>query len=262
MTKLVYPAGHSYDPPGQCIYCRDKSNPEILTREHIMPFALNGTLVIPKASCPKCSEITSKVETFCLQKMFIDARTHLGLASRSERRKKKPRPSLRVGHIGPSNEIEWWQELTAGKHPFALLSFEFGPAGILSRQPPNSTPSIQMCFTPAPGFAERFGQLAPNASTRYIVDTDLFARMLAKIAHSFAVGNLGITAFDPFLTGVILGSDRDIFRYVGGAGGGSEKNPNLHSIRLNVENGMVVVYIRLFAALDAPAYLIAVGRKL
>ena len=260
MTKLVYPAGHSYDPPGQCIYCGDKSNTELLTREHIMPFALNGTLVIPKASCPKCSEITSKVETFCLQKMFIDARTHLGLASRSKR-KKKPRPPLRVGHIGPSNEVEWWQELSAGKHPFALLSFGFGPAGILSGRPPNDPPSIQMCFTPAPGFAERFGALPVNASVGYVVDTDLFARMLAKIAHSFAVAGLGLAGFQPFLPDVILGHDRDIFRYVGGAIGGDEHNPNLHSIRLKVENGIVTVYVRLFAALGAPAYLIAVGRK-
>jgi hypothetical protein len=97
---LTYPESRTFEPDGRCIYCGTDSDPGALQREHIIPYGLNGTLILPRASCPDCSKVTGALETFCLQHMFIDARTHLGLASRSHRRNKKPRPAPGSGFPG------------------------------------------------------------------------------------------------------------------------------------------------------------------
>jgi hypothetical protein len=49
----------TYRPVGYCIYCFGTEN---LTREHIVAFGLNGTAVLPAASCDRCREITSAFE--------------------------------------------------------------------------------------------------------------------------------------------------------------------------------------------------------
>lgn len=45
----------------RCIYCGAQG--ETLSKEHIIPRSLGGNLVLKKASCSKCSKITSKSET-------------------------------------------------------------------------------------------------------------------------------------------------------------------------------------------------------
>lgn len=264
MTAFAYPERKSYGPVGRCIYCEPDARPDhdTLQREHIVPYGLNGNVVLPRASCPSCAKVTGGVESFCLRQMFIEARTHLGLATRGHRRNKKPRPPLRVKHDEPSNPFQRWQELPAEDHPFALMTLDFSPAGLLSgRAPGADPPEIRGCLIPSPGFAERFSKLPLTASTSYKVDTDLYARMLAKIAHSYAVAEYGYVAFDPFLPRIILGKSNDIFHYVSGLRGEALRpRPILHSIEVQERQSLVVALVWLFAFMGAPAYEIAIGR--
>ncbi|MGB7836312.1 MAG: ABC transporter substrate binding protein [Xanthobacteraceae bacterium] len=48
----------TYPPVGKCIYCPDDGAGG-LGDEHIIAYALNGTRVLPKASCPRCARVTS-----------------------------------------------------------------------------------------------------------------------------------------------------------------------------------------------------------
>lgn len=52
----------TYPPVGRCIYCGTKEGD--LTDEHIVPFALGGNMILPKASCIPCQRIINQeIET-------------------------------------------------------------------------------------------------------------------------------------------------------------------------------------------------------
>jgi hypothetical protein len=93
-----------------------------------------------------------------------------------------------------------------------------------------------------------------------------FARMLAKIGHSYAVAELGLGGFRSLLTDIILGKSANAPDLVGGDGSGTplpETELTLHDVYLqNCErNGIVYVLaaIRLFAFAGMPRYHVVVG---
>jgi hypothetical protein len=53
VTKVL--DGKRSSPVGYCIYCQATDE---LTNEHILPFGLSGTAVLPKSSCKACAKIT------------------------------------------------------------------------------------------------------------------------------------------------------------------------------------------------------------
>src|SRR5687767_2343716 len=96
-------------------------------KEHIIPFGLDGNLVLPNASCDQCSAITAKFEQTCLRTMLGPARIRLGL--RTRRPKSRPK-ELYHRIIHPSGRL--MQKLVPiEKHPLCLWAYELPPAGIL-----------------------------------------------------------------------------------------------------------------------------------
>ena len=68
---------------GHCIYCGTYT--KNLSKEHIVPFGLAAdSLVLPKASCPTCRDITRKHETTVLRSMWWGMRTRIGAPSRHD----------------------------------------------------------------------------------------------------------------------------------------------------------------------------------
>src|SRR5665213_1960681 len=61
----------TFPPVGACIYC---GATEGLTKEHIIPLGLGGQFVLPAASCPACSKITSDFERKVLRGFMLDGR--------------------------------------------------------------------------------------------------------------------------------------------------------------------------------------------
>src|SRR5215467_13531941 len=51
----------TYPPVGRCIYCPDGAGEG---DEHIIPYSLNGTQILPRASCHDCERITSYIDGF------------------------------------------------------------------------------------------------------------------------------------------------------------------------------------------------------
>jgi hypothetical protein len=148
-----------------------------------------------------------------------------------------------------------------GEHPFALMTLDFSPAGLLCGAPPDAKPKIDAWLIPSPQFDDRFAKLPLSASLFYNISTNRYARMLAKIAHSYAVAICGFGTFDAILPEIILGHAKDIYRSVGGAIVDlSEDSDELHRLSIRTYPGLITVYIRLFAFMGAPAYEIAVGR--
>lgn len=262
MTVLPYPRGQSYAPVGHCIYCGVNAENSALQREHIIPYGLNGTLTLPAASCAKCSAVTGQIESFCLQQMFVDVRTHLGLASRSHRRNKKQRPMPRIGLVDLNGKTRRWLEIAIDQHPFALATLALPEAGMLCDRPVNTPIMVQFQLIPSAAFIERFADLPANRALHYTVNHIFLGRLLAKIAHGFATAEYGAGAFDPLLPEVILGRSSDIFHLVGGELHLEQQGDDcFHKLVVTTRGDLVTTYIRLFAFMDAPAYRIVVGRR-
>jgi len=98
-------------------------------------------------------------------------------------------------------------------------------------------------------------------------DAGIFRRMLAKIAHSFAVAELGIASFQPLLNDFILGKPaRHAAQFIGGSVApepiGQERNEISISLFSAVHRDYYVVRVRLFADLEMPTYLVVAGEPL
>ena len=93
-----------------------------------------------------------------------------------------------------------------------------------------------------------------------------YLRMLAKIAHAYAVATAGISAFKHELVPLILGKSNRFLHFIGGAPGATVVQPRLHDFRLGriSVNGKpyYVVRVDLFAHLPVPRFLIVVGEHL
>jgi len=71
----------SYPPVGQCIYCGSKEN---LEKEHIIPYALGGTTILPLSTCRNCAKITGHFEQEVLRGPMWPVRKLLQIKSRSK----------------------------------------------------------------------------------------------------------------------------------------------------------------------------------
>jgi hypothetical protein len=90
-----------------------------------------------------------------------------------------------------------------------------------------------------------------------------FCSMLAKIAHSFAVAEAGLDAFEPLLLPILLGEDLSEWALVIGSNETADPpGRRLHelSIGFSEHGNLVVVRIRLLACLGTPTYYVVVGR--
>lgn len=94
-----------------------------------------------------------------------------------------------------------------------------------------------------------------------------FCLMLAKIAHAFAVAELGCEGFEPMLQNVILRQDlSDRAKFIGGLKYTEAPTDDLHEIRLDRHvcdrPDLVSVRIRLLAKLGTPTYYVVAGQHL
>jgi hypothetical protein len=151
----------------------------------------------------------------------------------------------------------------------------FGAPGILVGDPPSETflPQSMWVHNPDSGKdPRRFGGIGYKLGS---FNPLLFGRMLAKIAHSFAVADQGAHSFRPFLSDLILGKNNSLLSYL--VGGELDPSPavealhrlHLHCLRplprsfihANKEplRLLLIVDIRLFAHMGAPQYRVVVG---
>jgi len=94
-------------------------------------------------------------------------------------------------------------------------------------------------------------------------EVDRFCQMLAKIAYSFAVGELGPKTFKPLLLPHILRKELDdIDNFIGCLEETERATKNLHEISIVEmdDKNLVVVRIRLLAKLETPTYLVIAGQ--
>jgi HNH endonuclease len=253
---------HTYDPVGKCIYCGAAEGR--LTAEHIIPESLGGMLVLPAASCDACAIETGAFEGRCAGQIFRGPRRILGLPQKNRGRKRRAKPdTFDIKADGRSLEVE------AHELPGMLVTFTFDPPGILANAEPREVFSGRICFQQLPGFGERLSNMRARHNFKDQIalpvrgDAADHGRLLAKIAHAYAVAELGIGGFRPFLNDIILNKPPlHIGHYVGGLFGDAPQGEDLHEILLGDEfwgDKHVVVEIQLFADRAMPKYLVVAG---
>lgn len=260
----------TYAPVGRCIYCGaaewEPGTARKLGDEHIIPEGLGGRLVLPEASCKSCEKETSRFELEWLRSAYYAARVQKGLG------KKKKRPPT---HLPLKVEVDSRivvKQIRIDKYPAMVVTLLFDRPGVLVGM---NTPRRELSGGVAVGthvsFGEHLGEhLAQGTVTfeppRASATSRELGRMLAKIAHAYAVAELGPQQFRPFLLPIITGADlSDLAHYVGG----TRQFPKQTSVPYEIELRSVtsddhrlylMVAVRLLADMNGlPEYWIVVG---
>lgn len=256
-------------PIGHCIYCGADGTKVKLTDEHAIPFALNGWVVLTKASCEPCARITGSIEQRCLRGSFLEARTQLNMQTR--RPKERPK-TFRSVLKTPDGPVE--NEVPVDVSPFVLRLPNLAAPPILSgktggewvehialRQGPTSKPSPFWTFVGATN-AQQLETANHLYSKLLVYEPTLFALFLAKIAHCCAVAYKGPQGFEPLLPKLIISKSPTVSDFVGGCAKPIDEVRD-HSSHVFVNSGRewVRVEICLFANLGAPYYQVVAGRS-
>lgn len=253
---------HVYKSVGVCIYCGATDN---LTNEHILPFGLSGSSILPKSSCQQCAAITGKVEQDILRGSFSPVRVFRDLKSRSKH-KDAPR-QIEVAITRNNN------------HEVILLNIDEAP--ILLPFPIYPLPSHCLSKESMIGILVsghhtiRFGSDPLDIAKRLggsKIDIDVqlkpveFARMIAKVGYAFAYAEGEIEHIEgpSFVLPAILGKSDDIGRWVGNIPNKPiEVFPNyLHRILLHrdTEKRLLFAEVQLFSDSETPSYVVVLGK--
>lgn len=252
-----------YPPVGFCIYCGSKDGK--LGEEHIIPYALNGALILPMASCKQCERETHTYEHTVCRRIFGNFRMRYKVRTR----RKKKRPShIEIGTIRsdgtPSKKL-----ISIEEHPVTVVLYKFEESDYLKG---NKEEDAHFNWVPITIFSkdeldELIQKFGWDRKLEFKAVPIEFARMLAKIAYSYCVAEIGLEGFTPFnqLIDVILNKNDNISYLIGGDWDIPASDPagyHLISIVYTVRDGYadVIVEIRLFPAFETPLYRVVVGR--
>jgi len=253
---------------GYCIYCGARG--VRLTREHVIPHAIGGHLVLREASCDTCCQATAEVERAVLHESLLLFRTKLDYPTR----KKQGRPARASLETGRPDDPTVLDVPVADAPAVLMLPVFAWPRWWAQRVGADGT---------VDGFGYRIVLLGTGGVARLLRDQQLdhvrfrvktydyaFARLLAKIAWGHAVLEWGRDAFEEvFVVPGILGSERDMGQWVGCPKkrvmtSGRVKLPSQphHVGHAVLPEGWVVTSIQLFADIDPemPEYMVVVGR--
>lgn len=253
----------TFEPVGHCIYCGNKVE---LTLEHIVPLGLGGNLKLPASSCKQCAKVTGAyIEQACLRKAFYHLRVRHALPTRRPKERKSLFPVEVIQEDGSGIE----RMIEGGQLPalsWGLPVFEH--PGLLAQVAPEKCSQgrieARMSAADASTLLSYGGNRRPVSITLGALNIQLFSRMLAKIAHSFAYALLGEKGFRPCLQKLILEGDKYPSFFVGGQPEVPPPEGYLYKLQIGEAtawNGYkcLGVKVRLFPFLGTPEYLVAVG---
>lgn len=248
-------------PVGRCIYCGRTS--VTLSDEHIIAVAIGGRWVLPHASCKRCAKLTTRLEGHCFAGTIKAYGTQVGLHGR--RKKKVPTAfTMAVRHLNGHVETK---ELPTEEYPaFMIMPFLHSPPAFL--YPMEQRMELKLtawAHVTNPEVIKQYPKGTRVGGTPF--HPGKWLRMLAKVAHSYAVAKEGIDGFTPLLRDLIRGRDDDYGLLIGIL---DRKTPQergtLHAVYLwiahvsgAVEKRYLVAEIHLFTNLGAPHYHIVVG---
>jgi HNH endonuclease len=270
---------HIYPNVGRCIYCGSDGEGEGLRTEHIIPGGLGGRLELPEASCVNCEKETSAFEGRVLGKIYGTTRAHFGV--RREQTGKRRWPDNLPVPVSDDSGVSWKTvEVPISEHPDLFFAIKLQPPRLFSGVPLDDT-GFHNVLVDGMGDRDMWERAAKIATNKRIglnrggVHVDQFGRFLAKIGHSYAVAEIGINGFKPFLINAIL-NKRPMYlgHYIGGASAPGSQQPDVHELSRRKQQigdrDIWIVRVHLFADIGVvrhgspiptsmPAYDVAVG---
>lgn len=251
----------SYPPVGHCIYCPEVQN---LSKEHIIPFGLNGNAVLSAASCARCRKITGVFEAQVLRGPMRAVRVLRKIQSRKKHEGAPLTERLRFTRNGVSETVV----LPIERFPILLHFPTFVPPRFLTGGQNSGidvTGVVTISFGPRPNVVAReLGAqelLLESRGDRPVP----FARMIAKIGYAmaFAVGALNRLEGPSPVIPSILGEVDDIGRWVGTLTDPIRRYPELlHriAIREDRERRFLLAEVQLFSDSETPSYGVILGQ--
>ena len=264
----------------QCIYCgartRRPNTTQACTDEHIVPEAIGGQIVIDHASCDACADLINSYEGDLLSRLFWLPRKKIGL--KGKKRAREDRPFL-INMVVDGQEVATTLPIVDSPS-FLTLPF-FYPPNILNLPDELKLGSFGVWVHQFEDIKKLQRHGAGEFATPPL-DTLRFAQLLAKIAHGYAISQMGFTWL-PDKAGPMIGEyqsvllplirkkfgRKDVFGsyldYVGGYPGNYAPSSSLHDLGagflLHEGQDYLVVWLRLFASFGAPIYWIIVGHR-
>jgi hypothetical protein len=248
---------------GRCIYCGAEDD---LSDEHIIPFALGGNLYVPKASCPRCRDLTSRFESRVLRGFMYRAR----VAGNFPTRRPRERPN-EVGVTLLDGENPRNFPLPRQSAPGVLQLPIFEPPRFLQGQ--SNPHGIGVRGLEAIHFGPNLEEVVRSHGAAGLRQSDAiewedFTRMLAKIGYSFTVGVFGLVPLEQALVlPFIRGETHDAGTWVGSAQYEleSEKRGALHGLAYEIyqdesepPHRLLVARVKLFASSGATGFEVVV----
>lgn len=261
-----------YGAIGRCIYCRSV---EKLTTEHIIPLSAGGAWVLPEASCRECAKITGAFEGEFARTILGPLRMLYDLPTR--RPKERPRHlPLKVKYPSSTDWETAYVERSICPFLVGLPLYAMPDllTGVTSSEASGAATG-QFWLRGAGFWRNRDEHLqwlcnalgAVEIMPTATINTEPVCLTMAKIAHAYAAAELGLDAFKPMLTEMIL--QRDFSRRSSLLGGGSGDEPaahELHDLAFASEPGtdaaLVTVRVRILGVLGTPTYHVIVGRRM
>ena len=249
---------HTYRSFGRCIYCLENKETEELTDEHIIPLALNGSLVIEKAACERCRAYSNEAyENPTLQTALLVPRLFLELKRRKKKIEKKF-PPIWPGNVAGLTSVDGRDRLVVGRdeYPPIMMMIILDPAERLLSvaQRHNKIRPWFYSFGTTPATAN-------NVTVRQPFDLIKFGLMICKIAYCYAIAERGIDGFDGGeIRELLIGKRQDVLSFFGGSIDDDRLPRNeLHGLVLRERCGYSTVLVQLFSTLRAPPYEVAIG---
>jgi hypothetical protein len=198
---------HKYAPIKCCIYCGAEkyhgSSDRKLGDEHIIPEGLGGRLILPEASCKKCEDVINRYEQPVIKGIYHVARKKMKV--RSKKNRKPPPIPIQITRFGEESTLM----IPVDDYPGLIVTFTFFPPTIFSISTPIAMEEFGAGIAAAslPTFGEQLNAVLGMTITEFFpgkisfppIHPDATAKklalMLAKIAHSYAVAELGIDSF-------------------------------------------------------------------
>lgn len=258
-------APRRYKPVGRCIYCQATDG---LTDEHIVPLGLGGQLLLPKASCRRCNEWTSKAERTCMRTMYGPLRLLYDLPTR----RPSDRPATLALKVKRSSSSEWESaQVAQGEYPFLILFPQMEEPGAINGVEMSAAegPAERNFWirgaSPSYDFNALLERLCGELRVHSVMpearhDMPAFCRVLSKIAYAYAVAELGFDIAKSPVARLATDGDLSHCRYfIGGTSGQEPPRNVLHELSIHFfpMYPRPVVRLRLLAKLGTPAYLVA-----
>jgi hypothetical protein len=254
----------SYPPVGRCIYC---GRTEDLRDEHIIPYALGGKVVLPKASCENCATITGKFEQQVLRGHMWLVRVLRKLPSRRKHRDAPKTKALTFVRAGKEqvNEFPLEESPIFLHFPIFRLPAFLYPEGYTSGIRLVNPDVVTIRFGSSPeNVLERLDASSITQTDR--IHPTSFARMIAKIAYSAAYAEGYLNSLDgaPMLLPALLGERDEIGLWVGTLNKPPEADERVSPHRvICYEDGvlrLLLAEVQLFTESPTPTYGVILGR--